>query len=115
MFNSIEEIQTKYNIELPKNKSVLDIFNNNFEKHFDYDNETLSIIGMYYQYVEKDYNQMKKYYLMCIMDGNSAVLYGLGYYYQFIEKDYDLMKKFYKLASKKENINTKVIQMLCLI
>jgi hypothetical protein len=55
-------------------------------------------LGYYYQFTEKDYELMKKYYFMAIELKHSLAMYYLGYYYQFTEKDYELMKKYYFMA-----------------
>ena len=53
-------------------------------------------LGLYYQYTEKDYANMKIYYLMAIDKGNLDAMTILGLYYQEIEKNYDMMKKYCK-------------------
>ncbi len=108
MFNNIKEIENRYGLTFSDEAKlqqdlIVNIYNNNFEKHFDYDNFTLSKIGEYYQYVEQDYDQMKKYYLMAIEKGDGYSMYKLGYYYDEIEKDYDQMKKYYLMSIKKGN------------
>jgi uncharacterized protein len=40
-------------------------------------------------------NEMKKYYLMAIENGDISAMFNLGLYYQHIEKNYDEMKKYY--------------------
>ena len=59
--------------------------------------------GVYYKNVEKDYVEMKKYYLMAIDKGESKAMYNLGYYYEDVEKDYVEMKKYYLMAIDKGN------------
>jgi hypothetical protein len=54
--------------------------------------------GIYYRHVEKNYDLMKKYYLMAIEQGCVQAICNLGRYYQHIEKNYDLMKKYYLMA-----------------
>ncbi len=49
----------------------------------------------HYEYTEKNYEEMKKYYLMVIDKGNSVAMHSLGIYYQFTEKNYEKMKKYY--------------------
>ena len=49
----------------------------------------------YYQFVEKDYDLMKKYYFMTIKYPQS--MHNLGIYY-YVEKNYELMKKCYFMA-----------------
>jgi len=54
-------------------------------------------LGFYYQFVEKNYPMMKKYYLNTINkpNPNPYAMSNLGYYYQFVEKNYPMMKKYY--------------------
>ena len=65
----------------------------------------LFYLGVYYFEIEKDYDQMKKYYLMAINKGDSNSMYNLGCYYRDVEKDYDQMKKYYLMAINKGDSN----------
>jgi TPR repeat protein len=58
-----------------------------------------SMVGLarYYDNIEKDYDMMKKYYLMAIDYGNINSMLTLGQYYGNT-KDYDMMKKYYLMA-----------------
>ena len=58
-------------------------------------------LGVYYEEIEKDYDLMKKYFLMAIDKGYSGAMDNLGRYYQLIEKNYDLMKRYYLMAIDK--------------
>jgi tetratricopeptide (TPR) repeat protein len=49
----------------------------------------------------KNYELMKKYYLMAIDKGNLKAMFNLGLYYHFIEKDYEMMKKYYLMATER--------------
>jgi hypothetical protein len=60
-------------------------------------------LGYYYYDIEKNYEQMKKYYFMAIEKDNDVAMNNLGYYYQNVEKDYDQMKKYYLNAIEKGN------------
>jgi TPR repeat protein len=60
-------------------------------------------LGLYYQFIEKDYNKMKKYYLLVVDNGNA--MNNLGYYYKFVEKNYNEMRKYYLKAIKHNNSN----------
>lgn len=53
---------------------------------------SINFLDDYYKTIEKNYYQMKKYYLLAIDHGNISAMCGLGCYYQMIEKDYDQMK-----------------------
>jgi tetratricopeptide (TPR) repeat protein len=58
--------------------------------------------------IEKDYVEMKKYFLMAIELKNSNAMYNLGSYYDEIEKDYVLMKKYYQMAIELNDSNAMV-------
>ena len=73
------------------NEKAKAIKNNNYKKLFKYclyenDNDTYKnlYLGLYYQYVDKNYELMRKYYLMEIDAGNGDAMYYLGYYYKYI-------------------------------
>ena len=53
--------------------------------------------GNYYRYKIKDYDSMKKYFLMAIELNNVFAMQNLADFYQD-EKDYDSMKKYYLMA-----------------
>ena len=55
-------------------------------------------LGQYYQYVEKNYEEMKKYFLM----GNNYS--DLGHYYYYDQKNYEEMKKYYLMGGHYENL-----------
>jgi hypothetical protein len=97
------------NINKNKNKDLfVKIMNGHFNNNYDenYKNITdaniLFNIGNYYNYIKKDYELMKKYYMIAIKKGNSNAMYKLGYYY-YIETDYKLMEKYYMMAINKGN------------
>tara|TARA_R110001599_G_scaffold54300_1_gene151116 strand:+ start:1090 stop:1962 length:873 start_codon:yes stop_codon:yes gene_type:complete len=56
--------------------------------------------GSYYQNVEKNYDLMKKYYLLGIKLNDVLSMHNLANYYNIVEKNYDLMKKYYLLGIK---------------
>jgi len=107
MFKSVEEIKNHYNIDFYENNNnyiytdvILKIYNNQINKLTQMelnDYIILNYIGFYYHTI-RDYNMMKKYYMMSIAKGNIASMYNMGYYYQYIEKDYQEMKKYYNMA-----------------
>jgi hypothetical protein len=47
----------------------------------------MKILGKYYHYIEKNYDEMKKYYLMAIEKGNCEVKQNLLEYYENKYKD----------------------------
>jgi hypothetical protein len=59
-----------------------------------------TLIGMFFHFVEKNYDSMKKYYLMAVDKGDRIAMCNFGCYYHDIE-EYDLMKKYYNMAVDK--------------
>ncbi len=59
-------------------------------------------LGFYYQNKERNYELMKKYYLMAIDKEDSYAMFNLGYYYMDEEKNYELMKKYFLMAIDKQ-------------
>jgi hypothetical protein len=55
-------------------------------------------LGWYYAKIKQDYDQMKKYYMIGIDNGNTHSINNLGGHYQKIEINYDLMKKYYLMG-----------------
>lgn len=51
----------------------------------------------------KNYDKMKKYYLICIEKGCTKSMNNLGKYYQNVEKDYEKMKEYYLMAIELNN------------
>ena len=62
-------------------------------------------LGYYYQRIEIDHDQMKKYYLIAINNNCVHAMHHLGYHYQHIEKDYSQMKKYYLMAIDNNYVN----------
>jgi len=90
--NSLEKI---YNL-------FKNIFKNNIFEEPSTDIEYF-YYGVYYETIGKNYDLMKKYYLMAIELNNSKAMNNLAGYYQYIEKNYDLMKKYYLMAIQLNN------------
>ncbi len=107
------EILKKYNIYDDKKLSLNEIdfieqlFNDGINiinlNEFENNSNILVFIGIYYKKVEKDYELMKKYYLMAIELGDACAMNNLGLYYEKVEKDYGLMKKYYLMAIELSN------------
>jgi TPR repeat protein len=74
-----------------KNNILKYIYNNELDTNM-YNN-----LGLYYQYIEKDYNKMMKYYLKGFKLNDSNAILNLGDYYNSI-KNYKKMKKYYLKA-----------------
>jgi len=47
----------------------------------------MNCLGYYYYRIEKNYDEMKKYYMLAIEKCNSTAMNNLGHYYQTIEKN----------------------------
>ncbi len=111
-FKSLAEIKKKYAIRFNNNdrlnkKLILNIYNNKFEKNFNYDVYTLNIIGKYY-YNIKNYDLMEKYYLKGVEKGDSDSMVYLGDYYFEVKNNFPLTKKYYLMALKKGNVDAMV-------
>ena len=65
------------------------------------ENENL-FLWTFYHFIEKNYGEAKKYYLMAIDKGNSDAMVNLGYLYKK-EKNYEETKKYYLMAIDKGN------------
>ena len=82
------------------------------EKYYSEDNDKSNyyLIGVYYEYIERNYEEMKKYYLMDIdKNMNSISMTHLANYYRYIEKNHLLMKKYYLMAHDANKFNTTAI------
>ena len=97
---TIKSIIKSYNkiyVPIP-NECLYNIFelyvNNKVNKVFH--SVELLYYGVYYKQ-KKDYDNMKKYFLMSIETGNRDAMYNYGSYFDKI-KDYDNMKKYYLMA-----------------
>ena len=67
------------------------------------DSDAMYNLGLYYEYVEKDYEQMKKYYLMAIDKNNFTGMNQLENYYKN-NNDYSSLIKLYHKYNKKEEM-----------
>ena len=61
----------------------------------------LNYYGFYFLFKEKNYDEVKRYYLMAIEKGSVYAIYNLGNYYRNIEKNYEEMKRYYLMAIEK--------------
>ena len=111
-YDNLNQIEQKYNTTFDAkyniiSDTILDIFNNDCANINNYnlsDVLVLSVLGYYYKHVKKDFNEMKKYYMLAIDLKNSSAMNNLGHYYESIEK-YDEMTKWYTMAIKNNNSN----------
>ena len=95
----IKNVVVKYNclyINIDNEKSINNIYHL-FIKNIVFEPE-LSIemlyLGYYYNNIEKDYNQMKKYYLMAIDKGDVNAMTNLVVYYKNENKDIKILKLY---------------------
>ena len=96
--NDISKVCDEYifNEEIKYEEDIINIFNGNILKETNND-FLLNIIGLYYEYIEKNYDEMKKYYLKSVELNNVEAMYNLVRYYDENE-EYDKMKKYYLMA-----------------
>ena len=92
-------------VQINDHISINKIYNLFYNKIiYDTDNDTEQLyLGFYYEKIEKNYELMKKYYLMAIDHGNEYAMKNLANYYGKIEKNYDHMKKYYLMAIDKSD------------
>ena len=107
-FNSFEEICDKFNYNKDKNEryDYLSEYILNLYNHKIIENDSADKLfwnGNYYRNIKRNYDEMKKYYLMAIDLNNSDAMNKLGIYYQIIEKNYDETKKYYLMAIELNN------------
>ena len=102
-FNSLKEICDKFKYHKNRieqydflSEYILNLYNYNIIENDSADK--LFWNGNYYKNIKKDYDGMKKYYLMAIDLNNIDAMIVLGFYYQYVEKNYDEMKKYYLMA-----------------
>ena len=88
---------------------IIKIFNNDLniiESDYYLDSDKLNIVGLYYKTIEKDYDQMKKYYLMAIELNNSNSMNNLALYY--LNNKLEFYKLLLTLKNKNESINNQI-------
>ena len=90
------------NVELLIYNLFKNIFKNNIFEEPSTDIEYY-YYGVYYDEIEKNYDLMKKYYLMAIQLNHSSAMFNLAWYYQYTKENYDLMKKYYLMAIELNN------------
>jgi len=76
---------------------IYDLYKNNNIIDNNLSGVVLLYYGVYYR-IHKNYDLMKKYYLMAIEMGNSNAMNNLAVHYETVEINYDLMKKYYLMA-----------------
>src|SRR3989304_5436421 len=105
----VEDHKCTY-IDIKNEKSIKKIYNLFFDHIFVEPENGIEYLyfGWFYQYAKKDYEQMKKYYLMAIDKGVYEAMFNLGSYYA-TEEEYKLMKKYYLMAIDKGDSNAMYI------
>ena len=81
---------------------IVNLYNNELIELNLIDSNKLLWNGNYYKDIKKNYDEMRKYYLMAIELNNSSTMYNLGLYYETIE-NYDEMRKYYLRAIELNN------------
>ena len=89
----MEKLNTLYGIDVEYYKKyqgiILDIFENDNLNYDLTDKDILNIMGTYYRCKIKNYDEMKKYYLISIELNNDKSMCNLAIYYKNIEKNYE--------------------------
>lgn len=106
------QIMIKYNLIYTMSYEEQDLFvsimNGNFDENIDPDTITdlkiITFIGLYYQYVNRDYVKMKKYYNIGIDKDNDESMFWMGCYYYDMEKNDEMIKKYLNMATVKGHI-----------
>lgn len=121
-YNRIQDINNKFKLNInnednKNNKFILDIFNEKIDIENIVADEIkidLSVIyftiGLFYQYVKKDNELMKKNYVLAIDNQSINAMFKIGFYHQYDDKDYENMKKYYLMAIFK-NCNESMYQL----
>ena len=107
LYDLTKELKKMYNekdIQYNENyiDTITDIFNNDNLNYDLTDKNILNIIGLYYRYKIKNYDEMIKYYLMAIDLNDDKAMYNLARYYLRI-RDFNEMKKYYLMAIELNN------------
>ncbi len=110
MFTTLEEIYKHCNYDIKNivkhrhiENYIVELYNNNLKELNEIDVNKLLWNGNYHKNIEKNYDEMKKYYLMAIELNNSSAMNNLATYYQYIEINYDEMKKYCLMAIELNN------------
>ena len=82
---------------MPHSQQEYDIPDGIDKTFFYLTNQCYNNLGVDY-YLEKDYVNMEKYYMLAVGDGDSNAMVNLGRYYQNEKKDYINMEKYYMMA-----------------
>lgn len=120
-FNNLDDVKNiidnchLYNNELNEDlEIILNIFNsedidldNLSQYELDFDNtKIINYFGMYFQYVKKDYNQMKQCYEKNIqLNSNDNSMIEYGTWFEEIEKDNEQAIKYYTMSLELGNLN----------
>ena len=106
IINILEKYDLKY-VKIENNNSLTKIYNLFKSNIFEEPSTDIEYYyyAIYYQYTEKNYDLMKKYYLMAIELNDSESMYYLGWYYKYIEKNDQTFVELYKYEDKEDIIN----------
>jgi TPR repeat protein len=108
--NEIKELKDLFKVEYfesPINKFSKKIYNL-FVNGIPYDptdSDDLYYMGVYYQYIRKNYDLAIKYYFLASDNGDTNATNNLGVWYQYFngKSDDNLAEKYYIMAVNKEN------------
>src|SRR5436190_1874763 len=97
--NNFNYIKINDNILL---ENIFELFINNSNIKNIPDNDMLYLYLGIFNFIKKNYDEMKKYYLLAIEKNNMMAINNLAYYY-YKEKNYEEMKKYCVMALDKNN------------
>lgn len=112
--SSVDEIVKKTNIHFRpgQRQKYGEIMKNIFCNNVVGNKDTLTkdpfvchVYGLYLEIMEKNYVEMKKYYVKAIELGFVDSMYRLGYHCEHVEKNYDMMKMCYLMAIDRKCLN----------
>lgn len=109
MEDFIKKFLKNFNDYEPVNQNDLKIIYELYHDNIMYDDAYQLSSGVlryyaYYYEIQKDYENMKKYYLMAIEKGDIVAMTNFGSYYED-QEDYDNMEKYYLMAIEKDDAN----------
>ena len=70
------------------------------------DTKIIISLAYYYEEVEKNYSEMKKYFELAIKYGCVEAMVNLAYYYEEIEQDYEKMNQYYLMGCEHGDIES---------
>lgn len=106
----LKHIETTYNLIIDRDEysEILPDFVRLFQtgepnRSLSHNPKYLNSIGLYYQYVTKNYWKMEQFYKKAIEKGDSSSMNNMGWYHHNNSKRYSEMEKYYQMAIAKGN------------